>query len=149
VCRDTNSSAATGILLPYRNITSDEAINCAFFIVAPPGQQIKITCSTINIIGDSGYFRVSFLINVFVTEIEMTLHYNWPFVLNVKIGGSVEYGYEVVVNRDYYSKDNSLSVTASFDYPDWFEFKWTTLPKDNTTNFKRNCSIFNQHDQEN
>ena len=68
-------------------------------------------------------------------------------VLNVKIGGSVESVFKVVVNRDYYSINNSLFVTTSFDYPDWFECKWTTLPKDNTTNFKRNYSIFNQHDQ--
>ncbi|EFX82426.1 hypothetical protein DAPPUDRAFT_316720 [Daphnia pulex] len=111
VCRDTNSSAATGILLPYRNITSDEAIDCAFFIVAPPGQQIQITCSTININGYHSYFRIA------------------------------EYGefgseQDILVNDDYFSINNSLSVTASFDYPDWFECKWTTLPKDNTTNFK-------------
>jgi hypothetical protein len=51
------------------------------------------------------------------------------------------------VNSDYYSINNSLFVTTSFDYPDWFECKWTTLPKDNTTNFKRNYFIFN-HDHE-
>ncbi|EFX82425.1 hypothetical protein DAPPUDRAFT_241248 [Daphnia pulex] len=51
--------------------------------------------------------------------------------------GSVDYGYgDVVLNRDYYSIDNSLSVKTTFDYPDWFECKWTTLPQDNTTNFK-------------
>ncbi len=69
-------------------------------------------------------------------------------VLNVKIGGSIDYEFRViVVNSDYYSINNSLFVTTSFDYPDWFECKWTTLPKDNTTNFKRNYSIFN-HDHE-
>jgi hypothetical protein len=63
VCRDTNSSAATGILLPYRNITGDEAKDCQFSIIAPPGQQIQITCSTMNIIGYLSNLRVSFIIN--------------------------------------------------------------------------------------
>ncbi|XP_046640603.1 uncharacterized protein LOC124326050 [Daphnia pulicaria] len=109
VCRDTNSSAATGILLPYRNTTSGKTKNCKFSIVAPPDQQIQITCSTINIIDYPSYFRIA---------------------------EYADYGSEVIVNRDYFSINNSLSVTASFDYPDWFECKWTTLPKDNTTNFK-------------
>ncbi len=69
VCRDTNSSAATGILLPYRNITSDEAKDCQFSIIAPPAQQIQITCSTINIIGYPSYFSVSFINYIFVIEI--------------------------------------------------------------------------------
>ena len=49
------------------------------------------------------------------------------------------YGYKIspVLNRIYYSSGNNLTINAEFDYQDSIMCNWKTIPKEITTNNKR------------
>ena len=66
----------------------------------------------------------------FVLQIYGTLEERGDFLM---------YGYKIspVLNRIYYSSGNNLTIYAVFDYQDSIMCNWKTIPKEITTNNKR------------
>ncbi|EFX73649.1 hypothetical protein DAPPUDRAFT_252947 [Daphnia pulex] len=108
-CRDRNSSAATGQIQLNKTSQTDTS-SCVFDIVAPPGQQIQISCSVVS-------FNNYNIKMVLFDAIES----DWP---------------RPVLNKTYYSTANTLSVYSDFKGSDEFNCKWNTTPNENTTKFK-------------
>ncbi|EFX73549.1 hypothetical protein DAPPUDRAFT_252889 [Daphnia pulex] len=48
LCRDANSSAATGKIQLNQTAQTNSSSSCVFDIVAPPGRQIQISCSVVS-----------------------------------------------------------------------------------------------------
>lgn len=47
-------------------------------------------------------------------------------------------GIGLIVNRIFYAtKENKIGIYSTVGNRDWFECKWFTTPKKNTTDFKR------------
>ncbi|XP_046633475.1 uncharacterized protein LOC124312933 isoform X3 [Daphnia pulicaria] len=109
LCRNANSSAATGKIQLNKTAQTNSSSSCVFDIVAPPGRQIQISCSVVSF-------------NNYTSK--MTF-----------IGLPESVLPQPVPNRTYYSLENTLSLYSEFVGSDGFDCKWNTVPKENTTKF--------------
>ncbi|EFX68613.1 hypothetical protein DAPPUDRAFT_329942 [Daphnia pulex] len=111
LCRHGQVTSANGTIQPMAGNSTPR--QCSFSIVAAPGYQIEFYCSAINLKSYDSIFQVAGTTSI------------------LSSGDVVE------ANKPYFSTaENEVVIASNLGKGDWIDCKWTTLRRENKTNFK-------------
>ena len=167
VCRHTESRTADGTIQPLNSDITGPPRECAFSIIAPVDQFLRISCSFANFTSPRNFVRVSQKTHYVVckTLIEIITHlyifsqlseiaYVSRFIITRLRCAQPELG------KTYTSHGNRIDLSARIEDGNWFKCNWTTttigpsstistttqngiFQRDNIRIICLNCTLFN------